>query len=190
MKRLWPLLLIPLVVAALFARPSAVIPSEPWGAVETTQPRTGAPQYLTPTSTATGRVEASASAAVGGAPHPSGGIGNPATFWKPGYKPRPTPRVVVSKGTGLSGQATWWFSFGHGLYAALRPDLGTKGDLAIVCGGTPYHCLSLPVITSCLCLGRGSDRLIDLSRDAFESFADPSVGTVRIVLQVVKGGAP
>jgi hypothetical protein len=85
---------------------------------------------------------------------------------------------------GISGTATWWYSFGPGLYAAIRPDLGHKGDLAIVCGGEPFHCQTLQILTTCACLGPNSARLIDLSRDAFASFADPSAGVIRITLQV------
>jgi hypothetical protein len=93
--------------------------------------------------------------------------------------PCPKPARIIA------GQATWWNSFGPGRYAAIRPDLGSKGDLAVVCGGKPFHCLTLPIITTCACLGPGSGRLIDLSLDAFAEFADPSRGVVRISLQVV-----
>jgi hypothetical protein len=120
-----------------------------------------------------------------GAPSPTGEIGEPAAYCKPGYceTPSPRPRPIVPRGT--AGEATWWASFGSGLYAAIRPDLGAKGDTAIVCGGSPFHCLTLPIITTCACLGPNSDRLIDLSIDAFRSFADPSAGVVRITLQVL-----
>lgn len=87
---------------------------------------------------------------------------------------------------GIGGQATWWDSWGPGLYAAIRPDLGSKGDTAIVCGGQPFHCLTLPITTTCACLGPGSGRLIDLSLDAFRSFADPSAGVVHVTVQVIR----
>lgn len=173
MKRLTLALL--LLAACGSARPAQVIPSGSFAAAEMDPERTGAPS---PT-VLRGLVLPVQSPSGAPTPRPSGGLGDATSYFKP------TPRPA-----GVSGQATWWFSFGHGLYAAIRPDLGTKGDLAIVCGGEPFHCLSLPVTTTCACLGPGSRRLIDLSKDAFESFADPSVGTIRVSLQVVKAGAP
>lgn len=118
------------------------------------------------------------------APQPSGGIGQPASYCKPGHceTPAPQPRIVSH---GTSGEATW-FDVGPGIYAAIRPDLGHKGDLAIVCGGAPFHCVSAPITDVCACLGPNSDRLIDLSIDAFRSFADPSAGVLRITLQVLE----
>ncbi len=109
-----------------------------------------------------------------------------ATGTNPDLTPPPLPTSPHTNSGGIAGQATWWFSFGPGLYAAIRPDLGSKGDLAVVCGGAPFHCLTLPIITTCACLGPRSDRLIDLSRDAFASFADPSRGVIRITLSVIE----
>jgi hypothetical protein len=109
-----------------------------------------------------------------------------------GRNPKLTPSPE-----GIAGQATWWDTFGSGLYAAIRPDLGRKGQLAVVCGGQPFHCLTLPITTSCFCGGPGSDRLIDLSLDAFVDFAPPGVdrdgkprqpgwqGVIRVTVQVL-----
>lgn len=128
--------------------------------------------------------ENSAMPVVSPTPRPSGAIGEPASYCKPQFCETPQPRIV----DGISGEATWWYSFGGGFYVALRPDLGSKGDLVIVCGGAPFHCRTAPVITSCACLGPNSDRLVDLSRDLFAEFADPDRGVVRVVIQVIKGG--
>lgn len=116
-------------------------------------------------------------------PHPSVKLGDWSCSDPPLCGETPQPRIV----DGISGEATWWYSFGSGIYAALRPDLGSKGDLVIVCGGEPFHCRTSPVITSCACLGPNSERLVDLSRDLFSEFADPSLGVVKVVIQVVRG---
>lgn len=166
------------------------------GTTATTPELSGVPS---PAATFDVRVQTQPS---GGAPtpRPTGGIGQPASYCKPGYCQTPPP-LTVSYGTpddGIAGQATWWNSFGGGYYAAIRPDLGSKGDLAIVCGGWPFHCRSVEIITTCACLGPNSDRLIDLSLDTFVDFAPPGVdedgkprapgwqGTIRVTLQVVE----
>lgn len=146
-----------------------VNPSGPGTTATTTPTLSGAPSSLV----AVPKVPAS--------PKPSGGIGLPASYCKPQFCETPEPEAP----DGIAGQATWWNSFGSGLYAALRPDLGSKGDLVIVCGGEPFHCVTAPVITSCACLGPNSDRLVDLSADLFREFAPLSAGVVRITLQVV-----
>lgn len=151
-------------------RSSAVIPSDAVGAVETDQRTTGAPQA---DRTGDGRKP---DPSANGAPPPAVIDLAGATGRNPAYTAPPD----------FTGQATWWDSFGPGLYAAIRPDLGTKGDLAVVCGGTPWRCISVPIITTCLCKGPGSDRLIDLSKDAFSIFANPSLGVIHVVLSVVR----
>jgi hypothetical protein len=171
-------LAIAVTVALLLPRPAprpghrpveASVPPSQQVASVTDGGRTGAPLDSAPVPTA-----ALADVPPVGVP-PTSGLGDWSSARNPAYTAPPD----------RSGTATWWNSWGPGLYAALRPDLGTKGDLAIVCGGKPWHCLTLPVITTCACLGPGSDRLIDLSLDAFRSFADPSRGVVRVVVTVV-----
>lgn len=183
MKRLLPLLLIPILVVWLAAtsRPGhrpveAPVPPSQQVASVTDDGRTGAP-YVAPSA-----------ANQGGAPKPSGGIGEPASYCKPQFCETPPATNPGPIANGLVGEATWWYSFGPGIYTALRPDLGSKGDLVIVCGGAPFHCRTAPVITSCACLGPNSERLVDLSRDLFAEFADPARGVVRVVIQVIKGG--
>ena len=139
-----------------------------------------------PERSSTGAARPSSPATTAAPPSPSGSIdGGGVAYFKP--TPRPTREPVPDTRTagGIRGQATWWDSFGGGLYAAIRPDLGSKGDLAIVCGGRPFRCLSIPIITTCACLGPRSHRLIDLSRDAFRAFAPPSRGVVSVLVQVV-----
>lgn len=201
-----------IVLAFLGGRASAtprsepVIPSAPVGAASSDRAQSGAsqpgilsrdPAPERPSSGVEGSAapfDPSSFPPVGfGVPDPSGGLDElGSTHANPAYTPEPerTPPATrfVSHGTpadGIGGQATWWASFGSGLYAAIRPDLGTKGDTAIVCGGSPWHCLTLPIITTCACLGPGSGRLIDLSIDAFASFADPSAGVTQVVVQVI-----
>lgn len=179
-------------------RSAQVNPSGP-GTTATTAPElSGAPEsdgVTTPAPSAS--VDPSSFPPIGyGVAHPKTGHDAGWSCSSP-CKPTPSPRPAVSHGT--SGQATWWNSFGGGYYAAIRPDLGTKGDLAIVCGGSPFHCRSVEVITTCACLGPNSDRLIDLSLDTFVDFAPPGVwpgttkprdpgwqGTIRVVVQVIK----
>lgn len=183
MKRVLPLLAIVTVLALLiYPRPAPL--SAPYTEIAAPTYRThiGAPQYVTPTSTATGRVEASASAAVGGAPHPSGGIGNPATFWKPGYKPRPTPRVVVSK--AVTGDATYYCRPGisrctrdhpFGMYAAAGPEVRAmlgpdwRGQFVIVTDETGRGVV-VQLIDWCACSG---SHVIDLYWTAYQGMVNP-----------------
>lgn len=181
------------IVAA--PRSAQVNPSGPGTTATTTPELSGAPSTSEPSSATAPPFDPSSFPPIGyGVPNPAGGISKaplcsgPCETWP--------PRPAVSRGT--AGEASWWYSVGPGLYAAIRPDLGHKGDLAVVCGGRPFHCLTLPIITTCACLGPGSGRLIDISRDAFVSFAPPGFwpgtkkprkpgwqGTIRITLQVI-----
>lgn len=197
-------------------RPAHVIPSAPLGGGSEMDPeRTGAPSVREAVDPGDGNHDACSSepasceaVMTGGAPFdpssfppigfgvpdPSTGLDGPACS---GPCETPPPRTV-SRGTGIGGQATWWNSFGSGYYAAIRPDLGHKGDLAVVCGGDPFHCRTVEIITTCLCLGPGSGRLIDLSLDTFVDFAPPGIdrhhrprtpgwqGTIHVVVQVIE----
>ena len=166
-----------LVFAPRASRPAPVTPSGLWRAAETDPERTGAPVER---GSATSAGTAVDTPAMTRAPHPTAVTIEPATATNPDLTPPPD----------FTGQATWWDSFGPGLYAAIRPDLGRKGELAVVCGGARWHCLTLPIITTCACLGPGSDRLIDLSLDAFRSFAAPSAGIVHVTVTILEGDTP
>lgn len=197
-RRLWPLLLIPILVVWLAAPregPHLILPgvtvASSQGAPVAGGGLLGAPSVRGGLDSGNGTQGAEPSGSPfasfprpGGAPHPSVKLGD----WSCSDPPRCGEPVTIPQsqdGKAITGTASWWNSFGPGIYAALRPDLGSKGDLVIVCGGAPFHCVTAPVITSCKCLGPNSERLVDLSRDLFAEFADPSRGVVRITLQVV-----
>lgn len=191
-RRLWPLLLIPILVVRLAlprynppdragsdARASLSEDNGSYPLNGRKSPSSAASQESAQPHVVTLGDGAETAGSV--TPRPSVKLGDWSCSDPPLCGETPQPRIV----DGISGWATYWNSFGSGLYVALRPDLGSKGDLVIVCGGAPFHCKSAPVITSCACLGPNSERLVDLSRDLFAEFADPSAGVVRIVLQVI-----
>jgi hypothetical protein len=105
------------------------------------------------------------------------------------HPPKPTATPVVGGlvppyvgAKGLAGVATWWDSFGHGMYAAAGPKLrallgpGYVGEWVTACSGG--RCVRVKLITSCAC--QPDTRLIDLSADAFSQLAPLSVGVIPI----------
>jgi len=91
--------------------------------------------------------------------------------------PTPMPRHA------LSGQATWWDSWGHGLYAAAGPRLRAAmgaylGRIVTVCAAT---CVRVTLTTSCAC--QPDTRLIDLSLDAFSQLAAPGRGIIPVIVR-------
>lgn len=97
----------------------------------------------------------------------------------PTATPEPTPSPVRARGI-----ASWFASYGSGLYAAAGPALRTgqwRGRTVTVCANG--RCVSgVRLIDWCQCLkGQGNrERLVDLSRDAFSRLADPSLGLVTV----------
>lgn len=101
--------------------------------------------------------------------------------------PAPTTRARVTvraPGASLTGQATWWDSWGHGLYAAagprLRSAMGPGYLHRYVTACSRGVCVRMRLITSCAC--SPDTRLIDLSLDAFSRFAAPGLGIIPIVV--------
>lgn len=99
---------------------------------------------------------------------------------------RPTPSGA-SRPAAVVGTASW-FDAGPGHYAALPGyHAGTVVRL-VVCGseGDRSTCLTVAVVTSCQCyVGTPSERIVDLSRDAFAQLAPLSRGLVRVSIREV-----
>lgn len=91
-------------------------------------------------------------------------------------------------GTALIGGYASWFDVGPGLYAAagplLREALGDwRGQYVTVEGDGAS--VTVRLSDWCACGSRhGLPTLIDLSRDAFAELADPSVGIVRVSIEI------
>ena len=167
------------------AQPSvADIPAAPMGWVSRTPDDgwTGAPTAGTPSP-----------AAVSPVAHPSLG----ATGKRPGSEAQPTAKpsaaatnlVSVSREPAPRGVASWYSArpgtaaAGPALREALGPDY--LGQSVRVCAGS--RCIEVRIVTSCQCYrGEPGERLIDLSRSAFSRLADPSVGLVRVTVEVVR----
>jgi hypothetical protein len=94
------------------------------------------------------------------------------------------PDYVAEK--GVAGVATWWDSFGHGMYAAAGPRLrdvlpNYVGKWVTACLNQSSHqCVRVKLTTSCAC--QPDSRIIDLSLDAFSRLAAPSVGIVEVTV--------
>ncbi len=173
MNRLLPLAAI-IVVALLGAcstisRPAADIPSSVRvPGPETAQPRTGA---------------SSSTVAVPTAPVSS------AVVTTPPVATAATIPIAEGRNPNPPEDHLWqatWYADGPGLYAAIRPNLGRKGQLVVVCGGKPWTCLTLPIVTTCLCLGPDSNRAVDLSPAAFQAFAPLSRGVTLVSVEVLQ----
>lgn len=144
--------------------------------------RTGAPQAgvaeRSSTATPSGTAEDAGSSPAPGtvAPQPTGGIGDPASYQKPTPKPR---------GGGIAGWATYYGS-GQGYTGAINHRLGHVGQVAVVCGGAPFHCRSISIVDVCACGDRhGEPTLIDLSPFAFADFGPLSAGVIHISMEVL-----
>jgi hypothetical protein len=96
------------------------------------------------------------------------------------------PIVLAARsGTRVAGTASWWASFGPGIYAALPGYVAGTHVTIRVCAGS--RCVVSSVITSCQCLvGTPDARVVDLSRDAFARLADPSRGLVPVTVETVQ----
>jgi hypothetical protein len=127
----------------------------------------------------------SSSSAVAGAGSSGGaGIIPPACS---GPCPTLVPRIRTAvPRDGIGGWATW-YDVGPGLYGAINPRYGDKGGTAVVCGGSPFHCKTIPLVDVCACGNRhGKPTLIDLSPAAFREFAPTSRGVTWVTLQVLR----
>jgi hypothetical protein len=79
-----------------------------------------------------------------------------------------------------SGVASWFNSYGPGLYAAVNSyRFGDPRYSVRVCLQDGSKCVVVVVRDYCQCPG---NRIIDLSRDAFSRLADPSVGLVPVTV--------
>jgi hypothetical protein len=79
-----------------------------------------------------------------------------------------------------SGVASWFNSYGPGLYAAVNSyRFGDPRYNVRVCLQDGSKCVTVVVRDYCQCPG---NRIIDLSRDAFSRLADPSVGLVPVTV--------
>lgn len=124
------------------------------------------------------------------APQPSGGIGEPASYCKPGHCETP-PRPAVSRGTlpggGITGSATWYdwhpgeAAAGPGLRDFLGPDWRGTTVTVISPGCT---CRPVAVVLTDWCLCR-DDRIIDLDAGSFAQLSDLRRGIIRV--QVLEG---
>lgn len=93
-----------------------------------------------------------------------------------------TPRPTIVAAHSLAGQATWWNSWGSGLYAAagprLRSAMGPGYLHRYVTACSRGVCVRVRLITSCAC--QPNTRLIDLSADAFSRLAPLGVGVLEV----------
>ena len=93
----------------------------------------------------------------------------------------PAARAAVPAALA-TGTASWWNSFGPGIYAALPGYIAGTHVTIRVCAGA--RCVVAPVTTSCGCfVGTPQERIIDLSRDAFARLADPALGLVTVTIE-------
>lgn len=100
--------------------------------------------------------------------------------------PTPEPTLSAELGTAIEGGiASWFNSYGPGLYAAV-PSY-TFGDarynITVCRQDDGSRCVVVVVLDHCACPG---DRIVDLSRDAFARLEDPSRGLVAVT--VMTGG--
>lgn len=97
--------------------------------------------------------------------------------------PTARPTGLVPPFVAIKGTATWWNSWGKGLYAAAGPKLRALmpdylGRYVTACARG--RCVRVRLTTSCAC--QPSSRIIDLSLDAFSWLADPSLGVLDVVV--------
>ncbi len=200
-ERILVIVLVALTLLVVFwprpaPRPSAVIPSAPSlaGGGQVDQRTTGAPPTPVPgvaersamaTETATVVASGSRPGEASGAPHPTAVTVPVATWTNPDLTPPPLPTSPHTNSDGIVGWATYYGS-GTGWTGAINHRLGHVGQVAIVCGGEPFHCRSIAIVDVCACGDRsGSPTLIDLSPFAFRDFAPLSRGVVRISMEIL-----
>lgn len=125
------------------------------------------------------------------------GVGHPETASEPSdpvSAPEPVTRVagpipppsrpprLVLPTHSITGQSTWWNSWGHGLYAAagptLRAAMGPGYLHRYVTACARGRCVRVRLTTSCAC--SPESRVIDLSLDAFAQLASPSLGILEV----------
>jgi len=82
------------------------------------------------------------------------------------------------------GTASWWASFGPGIYAALPGYVAGTHVTIRVCSGS--RCTTAPVITSCQCLvGTPDERIVDLSPGILRALGlDPARGLFQVSVEV------
>lgn len=101
--------------------------------------------------------------------------------------PAPEPSATAMPAARLAGRASW---YGTGMVAAAGPALrawlgrGWRGTTLRVCA-PQRGCVVVQASDWCLCHVGGSERVIDLGRDAFAQLADPARGLVRVTVEVV-----
>jgi hypothetical protein len=151
------------------------------GAIALAAPRSG--QTTDPVD-----VSGTSSAAHSGAPHER--EGGPVSAAEPSPMDRddggaPLPAIASTQ----TGVASWYASRGSGFYAAAPWwHFGDDPVPVAVCRlaeGKVTGCVSLFVTDHCGCyVGTDDERVIDLSRDAFATLADPGVGLIRVQVDI------
>jgi hypothetical protein len=97
------------------------------------------------------------------------------------------PSIVLAarSGTRVAGTASWWASFGPGIYAALPGYVaGTRVTIRVWSG--ELH-VDAPVITSCQCfVGTPDERIVDLSPGILAALGlDPGRGLYPVAIEVL-----
>lgn len=109
----------------------------------------------------------------------------------PGRTPIPSARVTVPivlaarSGTRVAGTASWWASFGPGIYAALPGYVAGTRVWIRIWSGDLY--VDAPVITSCQCfVGTPDERIVDVSPGILRALGlDPGRGLYPVTIEVL-----
>jgi hypothetical protein len=99
-------------------------------------------------------------------------------------KPSPASIVLAARsGTRVAGTASWWASFGPGIYAALPGYVAGTHVTIRVCAGD--RCVDAPVITSCQCfVGTPRERIVDVSPGILRALGlDPGSGLFPVTIE-------
>ncbi len=93
------------------------------------------------------------------------------------------PATATPSPASLSGVASWWASFGPGIYAALPGYVAGTRVRIRVWSGELY--VDTPVITSCGCfVGTPQERIVDLSPGILRALGlDPSRGLYPVAIE-------
>ena len=91
--------------------------------------------------------------------------------------------ATVSQSRAVSGVASWWASFGPGVYAALPGYVVGTHVTVRVCSGS--RCVLAPVVTSCGCyIGTPDERIVDVSPGILAALGlDPAAGIYPITVE-------